>query len=281
MKILLAGTPTFALATFKAIITHFDVVGIISQPDRKTGRKMVLTATPVSLLAKEHNIPLYQPEKIADLYETLQTLDFDLFITMAYGQIIPEKILHLAKKLALNVHASLLPKYRGAAPIQYALWKGEQITGITLMQMERKMDSGPILFQAQLAIAPEDNADRLHEKLSALAAGKIVDWLNLIAQDQFQLIPQNHQLATFAPKILPADEIIGWDTMSNTTNKIRALSTQPGAYFINPINNERIKVFAVTDEPVNNAVLIRCINGLLFATSYQVAGRKRVDLKVK
>lgn len=175
MKIILAGTPEFSLKTFETIINHFDVIAIICQPDRKVGRKQILTSPPVALLAKKYQIPLYQPQKILEILPILEKLDFDLFITMAYGQIIPEVILNLAKKLPLNLHGSLLPQYRGAAPVQRAIWDGQTKTGMTLMKMDKTLDSGQIIFQAPVNIDESDTTDDLLNKLSDLSANQIVD----------------------------------------------------------------------------------------------------------
>ena len=226
MKIILAGTPNFSVETFENIIQSFEVIGLIAQPDRIVGRKQILTSPPTLELAQKYNIKIYQPEKILDIYQELSNLEFDIFLTMAYGQIIPENILLLAKIGSFNIHASLLPKYRGAAPIQYAICKGDKKTGITLIEMISKMDAGDILFQKEIDILPSDNYDSLLIKLSSLAAQNIIEWLNLIKNNKFKKISQEESLVSFAPKISKEDELLELDTIDNTINKINSLCTQ-------------------------------------------------------
>ena len=279
MKIILAGTPEFSIKTFETIINHFDVIAIICQPDRKVGRKQILTSPPVAQLAKKYNIPLYQPQKILEILPVLEKLDFDLFITMAYGQIIPEVILNLAKKLSLNLHGSLLPQYRGAAPVQRAIWDGQTKTGMTLMKMAKTLDSGQIIFQAPVAIDESDTTDDLLNKLSDLSANQIVDWLDAIKNNQYQMIDQDLSKVTYAAKILPVDEKIEFDTVEKTMRKIHALSSNPGAYWIDPTRNKRIKIFRVSKTFVANAIELNCTDGKLYATSFQIEGKNKVSLK--
>ena len=279
MKIILAGTPEFSLKTFETIINHFDVIAIICQPDRKVGRKQILTSPPVARLAKKYNIPLYQPQKILEILPILEKLDFDLFITMAYGQIIPEVILNLAKKLPLNLHGSLLPQYRGAAPVQRAIWDGQAQTGMTLMKMAKTLDSGQIIFQAPVIIDESDTTDDLLNKLSDLSANHIVDWLNAIKNNQYQMLDQDLSKVTYAAKILPVDEKIELDTVEKTMRKIHALSSNPGAYWIDPNRNKRIKIFRVSKTFIANAIELNCTDGKLYATSFQIEGKNKVSLK--
>lgn len=174
MKIILAGTPEFSVPTFEKIISHFNVVAIISQPDRKQGRKFLALPTSTKMLARKYNIPIFQPEKIDGIFEVLKSLNFDIFLTMSYGQIIPERILKLSKICSLNIHGSLLPKYRGAAPVQHAILNGEKEIGISLIYMEKKMDSGDILFQEKIKFQENDNATTILEKMSKLSSEKII-----------------------------------------------------------------------------------------------------------
>ena len=279
MKIILAGTPEFSLKTFETIINHFDVIAIICQPDRKVGRKQILTSPPVALLAKKDRIPLYQPQKILEILPILEKLDFDLFITMAYGQIIPEAILNLAKKLPLNLHASLLPQYRGAAPVQRAIWDGQTKTGMTVMKMAKTLDSGQIIFQSSIDINEFDTTDDLLNKLADVSANHIVKWLNAIKNNQYQMLDQDLSKVTYAAKILPADEKIELDTIAKTMRKIHALSLNPGAYWIDPKRNKRIKIYRASKSFVANAIAIPCLDGELYATTFQIEGKNKVTLK--
>lgn len=279
MKIVLAGTPNFSVETFEEIIKHFQVILIICQPDKHIGRKKILTPPATKLLANKYDIPVLQPNKIKDISEELSNLDFDIFLTMAYGQIIPESILKLAKLGSYNVHGSLLPKYRGAAPIQYAIMNNEKETGITFMEMVKQMDAGDIIFQSSFAIEEDDNADIVFEKMSKLSANCIVKWLNKIKNNQFKKIKQDEKNVSFCPKILPSEEKIELDSMETTLNKIRALSSSPGAYIIDPTTNKRIKIFKASKTFVKNAIKIPCSNGILYGIIYQIEGKNKVFLK--
>lgn len=279
MKIILAGTPFFSIPTFEKIINNFEVVAIISQPDRPIGRKKVITSTPAKLLAQKYKIKLFQPNNINDIFTELSNLKFDVLLTMAYGQIIPDDILKLSRIGSFNIHASLLPKYRGASPIQYAILNGEKETGITFMEMTNKMDAGDIIFQSKLTINDDDNADLIFKKLSELAEENIINWLNDVKNNKFKKIKQNEDLVSFAPKIQPLEEKLFYDTVEKTWNKIRALSSNPGAYFLDPNNlNRRVKIFKASKTPIKNAVVIKCKDGFLYGTVYQIEGRNKISL---
>lgn len=278
MKIILLGTPFFSVPTFEEIIKNFEVVAVISQPDRQSGRKMSITATPVKSLAEKYHIPVYQPEKIIEIYNELSKLDFDLMLTMAYGQIIPEKILKLAKIASLNIHGSLLPKYRGAAPVQRAIMNGEKQTGISLMYMEKEMDSGAILFQEKLDIEDNDTADILFSKMCKLTRGVIVEWLKKVETKDFKAQKQDPKKVSFAPKISKEEEQIKWDTIQNNKNKINGLSSNPGAFYKDGDTNKRIKIYEVSLENVPNSKVIPCSDGNLYATTFQIEGKNKVKV---
>lgn len=277
-KILLAGTPYFAVPTFTKIIEHFDVITIISQPSKPVGRKQIISDPPVVELAKKHHIPVFQPQKINEISNQIQTMEFDFFITMAYGQIIPVSILNCAKYGSYNIHASLLPLYRGAAPVQYALLNGDQKTGITFIKMVQKMDAGNIFFQEEITINPEDNYDLLLGRLSQVAQNHIVQWIEDIKNNQYEQKSQNESLVIFSPKITKEDEKIAFGTKRDTMNKIRALSSKPGAYILDPISQKRIKIFKATELEIKNAIKIPCSDGLLYGVEYQIEGKKKVSI---
>lgn len=278
IKILLAGTPSFAVPTFTKIIEHFDVIAIISQPSKPVGRKQIISDPPVVELAKKYHIPVFQPQKINEISNQIQTIEFDFFITMAYGQIIPSSILNRAKYGSYNIHASLLPLYRGAAPVQYALLNGDQKTGITFIEMVQKMDAGDILFQEEIMINPEDNCDLLLDRLSQVAQNHIVQWIEDIKNNQYEQKAQNESLVIFSPKITKEDEKITFGTKRDTMNKIRALSSKPGAYILDPISQKRIKIFKATELEIKNAIKIPCSDGLLYGIEYQIEGKKKVSI---
>ncbi|MGL6125250.1 MAG: methionyl-tRNA formyltransferase, partial [Metamycoplasmataceae bacterium] len=166
IKILLAGTPNFSVPIFEEIIKNFEVVAIITQPDKQSGRGLKMISPPIKALAEKYKIKLFQEEKISNILEELKLLNFDIFLTSAFGQWIPESILSLAKKGSVNIHCSLLPKYRGAAPIQHAILNGDKETGISLIYMIKKMDAGDIIFEKVINIEDDDSSDQLFNKLS-------------------------------------------------------------------------------------------------------------------
>lgn len=187
-KIVLLGTPEFAIKPFKQIIENFNVIAIISQPNKPANRGYQIQETPVAKLAKEYGIKLYQPNKISEIYNQLNELDFDILLSCAFGQYIPMNILELPKIALINIHGSLLPKYRGAAPIQYSLLNGDTETGISLIYMTKEMDAGNIIFSESIPIENTDTSDTLFEKLSELSSLKIVYWLNKFISKDFQAV---------------------------------------------------------------------------------------------
>lgn len=288
IKVLLAGTPVFSVQTFGQIIDNFEVVGLIAQPSRPSGRLKIVMDPATVMMAKTKRLKnIYQPEKISDIYNELKDLEFDVLITMAYGQIIPEKILNLAKIGSFNIHGSLLPKYRGASPIQYAIANGDEKTGITFMEMIAKMDAGDIIFQEEITINEDDTYDTIANKMSKLSSQKIVGWLNKIANGDFKKTPQDESQVTFSPKITKEEERIPFDTIEKTINKIRSLSSIPGAYLIyspdrnsqySMIENTRLKIYRVSRTHKPNAIEIKCKDGSIYAIDFQFEGRRRVSV---
>ncbi|MFV8481682.1 methionyl-tRNA formyltransferase [Mycoplasma sp. SK341A] len=277
IKIVLAGTPQFAVPVFEEVIKNFEVVALISQPDRPANRGYKLEATPTKLLALKYNIPVFQPNKISEIYDQLAEMDFDIFLTCAFGQIIPEKVLALPNLAALNVHGSLLPKYRGAAPIQYALWNGDDVTGITLMYMVKAMDAGDMIVKASLDILPTDTSDTLFDKLSALAASNIVTWLTNFAQGKYKPEAQDPLLVSLSPKLNKEDAYLDPSlSMEEAFNRIRAFSSNPGCYYL--INDKRVKIYYASKQKVANAIKLDFANGPLWATDYQFETKKRVKI---
>ncbi|WP_036465004.1 methionyl-tRNA formyltransferase [Mycoplasmopsis sturni] len=277
MKVILAGTPAFSVPAFEKVIQNFEVVAIISQPDRPANRGYKLDPTPVKLLAEKYNIKVFQPEKIGQIYEELLEYDFDIFLSCAFGQYVPTKILILPKKAALNIHGSLLPKYRGAAPIQHALLNGDVQTGLNLIYMVDQMDAGDVLAEAKIDILPSDTSDTLFTKLSQLAADSIVSWLNDFANDKLTATKQDEQLVTLASKLKKEDALLSYDlTLEAAFNKIRAFSSNPGAYLF--INDKRVKIFYAQKQPLKNALKLDFANGSLYAIDYQFESKKRIKL---
>ncbi|UUD35799.1 methionyl-tRNA formyltransferase [Mycoplasmopsis citelli] len=278
IKIVLAGTPQFSVPIFEQVIKNFHVVAIVSQPDKPANRGYKLEPTPVKLLAQKYNIPLFQPEKIAQIYDQLAEMDYDIFLSCAFGQFVPTKVLNLAKKASLNIHGSLLPKYRGAAPIQHAIWNGEVETGLNLIYMINKMDAGNILKEVKIEILQTDTSDIMFDKLSSLGQKYIVSWINEFISGNFNEIIQDEEKVTLAPKLNKEDAFLDASlTIEQAFNKIRAFSSNPGAYLF--VDNRRLKVFYATKTSHPNAIKLPFSNGFLYAIDYQYESKKRVTFK--
>ena len=277
IKILLAGTPSFSVPIFKEIIKNFEVVGIITQPDKKSGRGMKLISSPVKDLAIEHNIKLFQANKIGELFDELALLEFDIFLTAAFGQLIPDNILALPKKGSINVHGSLLPKYRGAAPIQHSILNGDKETGISLIYMIKQMDAGDIIFTTSIPISEQESSDDIFDKLSLNATEHITNWLNKFYDGDFNAIKQNIDEVTFAPKLNKEDGLLIKNSSENMINKIRAYNSNPGAYLF--INNKRVKIFKATRQEDKTYLKLETLDGFIYASKYQFEGKKIIDIK--
>ncbi len=213
MKIVFFGTPQFAVPTLEALIAHpdFDVSAVVTQPDKRRGRGNELSPSPVKSVALSHHLPVWQPKSVKKSAETLEQLratEAEVFVVVAYGQILSQEILDMPTLGCVNVHGSILPKYRGAAPIQWCLYNGEAETGITTMLMDAGMDTGAMLLKATTAIAPLDTAHDLASRLSVLGAERLVETLPKLGS--IQPIPQDHDQATYAPLIKKPDFELDW-----------------------------------------------------------------------
>ena len=234
MRIVFMGTPEFAVPSLEALLKSDDrVVGIVTQPDRPRGRGQRLSPSPVKLIAQRQNIPLLQPTKMKDpsFMAELSGWKPDVIAVAAFGRILPPAILSLPSRGCINVHGSLLPKYRGAGPIQWALINGETETGITTMLMDEGMDTGAMLLQAAMAIAPDDTAGSLSSRLADLGGGLLVETLAQLKAGTLTPRSQDHRQATLAPLLKKEDGAVNW-AMSATSiaNRIRGLTPWPGAY---------------------------------------------------
>lgn len=277
IKILLAGTPSFSVPIFEEIINKFHVVGIITQPDSKSGRGMKLISSPVKKLAIKYGIKLFQEDNISDIFEELKLIDFDIFLTTAFGQLIPSNILSLSKIGSINLHCSLLPKYRGAAPIQHSILNGDNETGISLIYMIDKMDAGDIIFTKLVKIDEDDSSDTLFEKLSIIGSNEICNWLQLFYNGEFKSIKQNLEKVTFAPKLKKEEALLTKDVSINMINKIRSYNSNPGAYLF--INEKRVKIFSATIRENKNYLKIEALDGFIYSNRYQFEGKKIVHIK--
>jgi methionyl-tRNA formyltransferase len=257
LQIVFFGTPDFAVPTLRKLIYgRQQVTMVVTQPDRPKGRGQKRLFTPVKKAALELGLTVYQPESVntSDFYEKVIQTAPDFFVVVAFGQIFSEKLLKIPQKGAINVHASLLPKYRGAAPIQWALINGEKETGVTTMLMEKKMDAGDILLSCATPIEDSENAGTLHDRLADLGAKLLMDTLEKLENNEIHPKPQDHSQATFAPILKKEDSHIDWkQPPDKIQNVIRAMAPKPGAFTFH--GNRRLKIFkAMTVPGEKNAI---------------------------
>ena len=245
MKIIFAGTPQFAVAALEALrVQPFTVAAVLTQPDRPAGRGMQLAASPVKQLALDHNLPILQPASLtsADIQQTLAGYAADVMVVAAYGLILPASVLRLPRYGCLNIHASLLPRWRGAAPIQRAILAGDNETGVTIMQMDAGLDTGDMLLKKSCPIMAQDNAQTLHNKLSGLGAAAIVEALHLLQQGNLAGVPQDDTQAIYAAKLHKAESLLDWDQpASRLACAVRAYNPVPVAY--STLNQLTVKIW--------------------------------------
>lgn len=234
MKIVFLGSAQFAVSSLKAILgAGYDISCVVTQPDKAKGRGLHLEGTPVKLAAKAAGIKIYQPKEVnsAQSIELFKKLDPDLFVVIAYGQILAQEVLDIPRLMVINAHASLLPKYRGAAPISWAIINGERETGVTIMKVIRKMDAGPIIAQGKLDIGDSDNECIMEKKLAKLAAELSVNAIKAIKDDNMKLVLQDNVKATYAPKLKKENGLIDWGKSAQEIyNLIRGVCGWPGAF---------------------------------------------------
>jgi methionyl-tRNA formyltransferase len=213
VKIIFAGTPQFAANALAALIKQHQIIAVLTQPDRPSGRGMHLTASPVKQLAMQHGLPVLQPTslKTEEAQQAIAQLDADVMVVAAYGLILPKAVLQMPRYGCLNIHASLLPRWRGAAPIQRAILAGDTETGITIMQMDEGLDTGEMLLKKVCAITTGETTETLHDKLTELGAQAIVEALQKMERKEFHLEQQNAQLATYAAKLSKSEAQLDWN----------------------------------------------------------------------
>ncbi|MBR2445519.1 MAG: methionyl-tRNA formyltransferase [Clostridia bacterium] len=293
MKILFMGTPDFAVFTLKALVERGEnVIGVVTQTDKPRGRGYELLPTPVKVYAQEHNIPVYQPKTLRDeaFASLLAEIDPELIIVVAFGKILPVNVLEYPKYGCINVHGSLLPAYRGAAPMQRAIMDGCAETGITTMYMAEGLDTGDMLLKASLPIEESDNFETIHDKLGALGAQTMLDTLDALRQGTLVPEVQDDSLANYAEKIQKSDLLLDFSLDARTLhNHIRGTSPIPLSFTHLP-NGSLLKVYAarVYDEDkvhdkapgtvvgLDGEILVACGKGTLALTSVIPEGKKRM-----
>lgn len=293
MRIVFMGTPEFAVDTLKACAAHFDVLAVFTQPDRPKGRGKKLAAPPVKQAAEALGIPVYQPERIKapEWRERLDELAPDAIVVVAYGQLLPECILEIPRLGCINVHASLLPKYRGAAPIQWAVASGEARTGVTTMYMDAGMDTGDMLLKAEVSIEPEGSIAELSRQLASLGAELLIETLEQLHAGSLERTPQNDSEATYAPLLRKDTGCIDWSLCTDAIiARIRGFEAWPGAHTL--MGEQRLKIFRARPyelgsgcgvEPpgtvlpsASGTLVIRTGDGALEALEVQYPGSRRM-----
>lgn len=292
-KIVFMGTPDFSTGILEMLIEEHEVIAVVTQPDRSVGRKKVLTPPPVKKVAVEHNIPVYQPEKLnhSPELEEIINLQPDLIVTAAFGQLLPKSLLDAPKYKAVNVHASLLPKYRGGAPIHYAVMNGEKKTGVTIMYMAEKLDAGNIISQDEIDIKENDTVGDVHDQLAVLGTALLKRTLPTIFNGTNDSIPQDESLVSFASNISREDERIDWTQDAESIhNHIRGLSPWPVAY--TTMNDKNMKLWRseiVRNVKGNPGEIVETTKSAIIVatgsedgvalTEIQLAGKKRVQAR--
>lgn len=287
-NVVFMGTPDFAVPVLKMLIEKTNVIMVVTKPDKRVGRNKELTFSPVKKVALENNIPVFQPIKIKNDYEKLTEEKIDLIVTCAYGQIIPKEVLNLPKYGCINVHASILPKYRGSAPIQWAIINGDKETGVTIMYMDEGMDTGDIISISKMAITSYDNVGTMHDKLSILGAQALEKELKSIFDGSAIRIKQGNDW-TLAPMIKREDEHLNFnDYGENIINRIRAFNPWPFANIL--IDDKEIKIIEAEfkKEKVNkanciiinkNKMGISCLDGIIYLKKIKPFGKKEMNIE--
>ncbi|WP_050611186.1 methionyl-tRNA formyltransferase [Ligilactobacillus agilis] len=249
-SVVFMGTPAFAAPILEGLIQtdDYEVLAVVTQPDRPVGRKRILTPSPVKEVALKHGIEVLQPQKLSGSEEMQRVISLapDLIVTAAFGQFLPTKLIAAAKVGAVNVHGSLLPKYRGGAPVQYAIMNGDQETGVTIIYMVKKMDAGDMLAQAKLPIGPHDDTGSIFAKMSILGRDALLATLPKLVAGELVAQKQDESQVVFSPTIKPEEEKLSLTLNAKQIDwKVRALRPAPGAYFEN-FNGKRTKLWDVT-----------------------------------
>ena len=291
VRVVYMGTPEISARVLSSILeAGFNVVAVVSNEDKEVGRRHELEATPVKKVALDAGIPVFQPHRIRLDHSFLDNLDFDVLVTMAYGQIVPKEVLDAPKVGAINLHGSLLPSLRGAAPIQRAIINGDKVTGVTLMKMVEAMDAGEMYDKEEVVIEDNDNYTSLANKISDCASHLIVKDLLAYANGEIKGVAQDESQVTFAKKILPEDERLPLSLpITSLLSYIRGLSETPGGYFL--LDGKKLKVYkaSLSSLPLSGKIgeIVKCTKGIFIQANggilsldeVQLEGKKRMDGK--
>lgn len=287
MNVVFMGTPDFAVPSLKAIAKHHNVLAVFTQPDKPVGRKMVLTPPDVKVCAEELSIPVYQPVKLreGDNDKLIRELNPDVIVVVAYGQILPESILNIPRYGCINVHGSLLPKYRGAAPIQWSVLNGDEVTGVTTMYMEKGLDTGDILLTKEYKIGINETAGEVFDNLAMLGGELIIKTLDYAQKGMLNPVKQDDNLSTYAKMLDKSMCKIDFSkTNKEVHNKVRGLCPWPVASTV--FNGKILKIFETRladgkgkpgEVICTNPLTVACGDGAVAVNSVQLQGKKRMD----
>ncbi|WP_318510969.1 methionyl-tRNA formyltransferase [Photobacterium leiognathi] len=292
LRIVFAGTPDFAARHLAALLSsQHDVVAVYTQPDRPAGRGKKLTASPVKAIALEHNIPVYQPVSLRneEAQQELVAIDADIMVVVAYGLLLPQEVLDTPRLGCINVHGSILPRWRGAAPIQRSIWAGDTETGVTIMQMDIGLDTGDMLKVATLPIEATDTSATMYEKLAELGPDALIDCLSDIADGTAVAVKQDDEQANYAKKLSKEEALIDWTMDAAAIERcVRAFNPWPMSYFT--VAEQNVKVWQTAVEADNQGkapgtilsadkqgVLVATGNGALRLISLQPPGKKAMS----
>lgn len=297
LNIIFAGTPDFAATHLQALLnSEHNVIAVYTQPDKPAGRGKKLQASPVKQLAEQHNIPVYQPKSLRneEAQAELKALNADVMVVVAYGLILPKEVLEMPRFGCLNVHGSILPRWRGAAPIQRSIWAGDSETGVTIMQMDVGLDTGDMLYKVYTPIEPTETSASLYAKLAELAPPALIDVLDNLGTDRFPPEKQQENLANYAEKLTKEEALLNWNLpAAQLERNIRAFNPAPVAYLNLNVNGkeERIKVYQAVVLAHQNAtagtvlavdkkgIQIATGDGVLQITQLQPQGKKPMSVQ--
>ncbi|MFA5359338.1 MAG: methionyl-tRNA formyltransferase [Patescibacteria group bacterium] len=291
IKIIFIGTAEFGLPSFQALLNEpdFEIPLVITQPDKPVGRKQVVTSSPIKIAAEKKNITILQPDHIIDIREKISLLKPDVIVVAAYAQIIPEEILNLPKYGCLNLHASLLPKYRGAAIIQAAILNGDEQTGLTIIKMDKGLDTGPILAQTIIKIENNDTAEILYDKLSAIGADFTVETIKKYLAGKITAKAQDSSQASYVKVLKKSDGLINWSKPAVELEKfIRAMNSWPIAWTWQ--DGKQVKIISAQNQPIeinsykpgktfkyNNGLAVQCGRDALIIKKLQFEGKSALE----